>query len=183
MLRDVGGVQWQRTLGKQKFLFSALGSVLSFPRWLCICVCCTFSTIFSFFLSHSRFTRIQIFLLFSLAFVWSLEAADGAWEGAIQSQRSGSDVSVTFFVTIKHSSCRQTCKVLLITTLNPRQAFSPLHPQTPAPPAYCLSVLFAAWFGLPQWLFSYWSAASSFLDLTNCQKSSYYSSSCWDLLG
>lgn len=125
-----GGVQWQRTL---KFLFSALGSVLCFPRSLCICVCFTFSTIFSFFLSHSRF-------FFSFCLI-RLEAADGAWEGAIQShsQRSGSDVSVTFFVTIKHSSCRQTCQVLLITTLNPRQAFSPLDPQTPSRvPSWCL---------------------------------------------
>lgn len=122
--------------------------------------------------SHTVASLASRFSFFLLAFVWWLEAADGAWEGAIQSQRSGSD-----FVTIKHSSCRQTSKVLLITTLNP------LHPQTPAPPASCLSVLFAAWFGLPQWLFSYWSAASSFLDLTNCQKSSYYSRSCWDLLG
>lgn len=133
----VGGVQWQRTLG---FLFSALGWAF---QGRSVSVCFTFSTIFSFFLSHSRFTRIQIFLLF-LAFVWSwscrwcLRRCDSKSEKWLRRL-------VTFFVTIKHSSCRQPCKVLLIT--------DPLHPQTPAPPAYCLSVLFAAWFGLPQWLF------------------------------
>lgn len=129
-----GGVQWQRTLsGNWSCYFQLWAPFCAFQgRSVSVFVLLSPPSFPSF--SHSPFTRIQIVVLFFSFCLIRLEAADGAWEGAIQShsQRSGSDVSVTFFVTIKHSSCHQTCKVLFITTLNPRQPFSPLDPQTPS---------------------------------------------------